>query len=189
MNRFSSTSLFIVFFKKEKNVNTQPKRYSRSIQSIVVIFLLVIGIDVRSETRESPACSFMAKQGLDKQVSVLVSKTVEHPGVLWARVANGQEDITIISGYGAVRLERLWFGIVWSSSLHLEDFFRHRQEPWGPLIAFALKPGETRDLPVWTEDENVPPGRYRARFGFLRELPGAKNKKQQYMYSEPISLP
>ncbi len=167
-------------------MNKQPRQYLRITQGIVAIFFLTIAIDGRSETTGSPTCSFAAKQGLDKQVSVLVSKTVERPALLCARVVNGQENITITYGLGAVRLERLWCGIVWSSSLHLKDFFWRGQRPFVPAIGFWLKPGGTRDLPVWTEDESVPQGRYRVRFGF-RGLPD--EKQQQYVYSEAVSLP
>lgn len=172
-------------------MNKQPIRYFRSIQVIVIIFFLAIAIDGRSETG-LPTCSFVAEQGLTKaeqgltkRVSVLVSKTAERPGLICAQIVNRQETITITYGYGDIRLERLWFGIVWSSSLHLKDFF-WRERHFVPLLLLWLKPGETRDYPLATGDEGVSTGGYRVHFCY-HVVP--EEKEQQCVYSETISFP
>jgi hypothetical protein len=98
---------------------------------------------------------------------------------------NERDDI-ITYGVGAVRLERFWLGLFWSSTLHFKNFFRPPQARSVIATGFLLKPGETRDLPVWLEEENISPGWYRARFDF-HGMPEAK--KLQHAYSEAIWLP
>ena len=167
-------------------MNTQPTRYSRSIQSIVVICFLTIAVAGRSETGGLPTCSFVAEQGLAKKVSVLINKTLERPELLCVRVVNGQKTSTINYGYGDISLERLWFGIVWSSSLRLKDFFWRGQQRFGPLILFGLKPRETSDHIVGDSSGTPLSGQYRVRLCY-HVVP--EEHKQQCVYSEAVSLP
>jgi hypothetical protein len=126
----------------------------------------------------------VGQKRFDNQVSVFVGRSVDNPALLCARVVNGQK-ASITFGMRAVRLERFWFGRFWSSSLRREDALRPRQEPFGILIGYWLQTGETRDFPVETEEDSIPPGQYRVRFGFV----GAEAEKLQYVYSETFSLP
>jgi len=119
-------------------------------------------------------------------ITVLISKAVERPGSLCAWVINGQESVPITYGFGDIHLERLWFGVVWSSSRHLRDFFWFGQAPDVPALGFMLKPGEKHDYPLATGDEEGPAGRYRVRFCY-HVFP--EERKKQCVYSEPISLP
>jgi hypothetical protein len=167
-------------------MHKRPRRYSRTICGIVITILLTISIDVRSETRELPKCAFVMEQRVNKMVTVLINKAVDHPGSLCARVINEQESLSITYGYGDIRVERLWFGIVWSSARHLRDFFWFDQEPDVPALALILKPGEMHDSPLGTGDEDGPSGRYRIRFCYHESPEG---QKKQCVYSEPISLP
>ena len=167
-------------------MNKQPRHYSQTICGIFITVLLTISVDVRNETRELPKCASMREQGLSKMITVLISKAVDRPGSPCARVINGQESAPITYGFGDIRLERLWFGVVWSSSRHLRDFFWFGQEPSVPALGFMLKPGEMHDYPLGTGDEEGRPGRYRVRFCYS-VVP--EEQKQQCVYSEPISLP
>lgn len=146
--------------------------------------LFMISIDVRSETRELPKCVFGREQGLSNTVTVLISKA-DHPGDLCVRFINGQEAVPITYGGGGIDVERLWFGVVWSSARRLRDFW-FGQERTVQALAFMLKPGEMHDYPLGTGDEEGRPGRYRVRFCYSVVPEG---RKQQCVYSEAISLP
>ena len=116
----------------------------------------------------------------------LLKHPLENSALLCAQVVNGQEISTITYGYGDISLERLWFGIVWSSSLHLKDFFWRGQQRFGPLILLGLKPRETRDHLVGDLSGTPLSGQYRVRLCY-HIVP--EEHKQQCVYSEAMSLP
>jgi len=110
---------------------------------------------------------------------------VDHPGIVCVRMYNGRPD-GIGYDWSSLRLERRWFGLMWSSLLEVPSLFstRQRYEIENPLIVSYLKGESFRDTFLPSPYEPTRPGIYRVRFRYRLTEQG----EEQTVYSETFSI-
>jgi hypothetical protein len=133
---------------------------------------------------DGPICPSLPTHGPDHQLSLFVAPTIDRPGIVCVRVYNGRPN-GILYDLLSLRLERRWFGLVWSSVLHPKDLFSECRgcgvKPVGRGVA-----GESfSDFFLPSLYEPVHSGTYRARFRYRV----AEQKEEQTVYSENFTVP
>ena len=150
---------------------------------VVAVVLFLTPVTGRSMQYDTPVCSSLPDHGLENQVSLFVSPAADHPGVACARVYNGRQD-WIFYGWSSLRLERRWFGLVWSSILHPKDLFSDRQGHEVQPVVRYVGGKSFRDFFLPSQYNPVHPGIYRVRFRYRLTEQGP----EQTIYSETLSI-
>jgi hypothetical protein len=159
------------------------------VSSFFVLYLLVlqeIGRDPMSETQfASPVCQALPARGPARFVSVLLSRTVDRPGIVCVRLYNGTEQVFYYEG-NALRLQRRWLGFVWLLYIPLSSELLSPGPRSLSLRQPELMPGVADDTYLPTAYDPALAGRYRIRFCY-RAAP--ESREQQCVYSKRFSLP
>ncbi len=176
--RFAHTLTFLL-----GRMGERPLLGYTKILYIVTVVLFLTPVTGRSMQYDVPVCSSLPDHGPENQVSLFVAPVVDHPGVVCARVYNGRPD-WIFYGWSYLRLERRWFGLVWSSVLHPKDLFSDRRGYEVQPVVRYVKEKSFSDFFLLSPYDPVHAGSYRVRFRFRLTEQGA----EQTVHSETFSI-
>jgi len=153
------------------------------ILCVVAVALFLTPLTSSSRQYDVPVCSSLPDHGPENQVTLSVAPVVDDTGVVCVRVYNGRQD-WIFYDWSSLRLERRWFGLVWSSILHPKDLFPDRQGYHvQPVVRYVGGKG-FRDFFLPSQYNPVHPGVYRLRFRYRLTEQG----EEQTLYSEPFTV-
>ncbi len=144
---------------------------------------LLIPEPVHGARHGEPICPSLPAHGLERQLSLFVAPTTDHPGIVCVRVYNGGPE-WISYGWLSLRLERRWFGVVWSSVLHPKDLFPECQGCAVQPVLITVPTGSFRDYFMPSMYASVHAGTYRVRFRYRL----AEQEEERTVYSEPFTV-
>lgn len=115
--------------------------------------------------------------------SFFVVPALDRPGVMCVRLYNGALDL-IHYGLSSLRLERRWFGLVWSSVLHPKDLFSGGRGYGEKPVLRSLQGKSFRDFFFPSQYGSLHSGIYRVRFRYRPIEQG----EEQTLYSETVTI-
>jgi len=156
--------------------------YTR-ILCMVAVVLFFSPITGGSRQDDLPVCSSLPEHGQENQVALAVAPVGDNPGVVCVRVDNGRPE-SIYYDWAALRLERRWVRLMWSSILRPKDLFPGRQASETQPVLRYIKEKSFRDFFLPSQYNPAPPGIYRVRFRYRLTEQG----EEQTLYSETVTI-
>jgi hypothetical protein len=154
----------------------------RLLGLVVILFQVPINSGPSASVTRLPTDAIGSEQRPENASIVSVQKRQGHPEMVCVQISAGQENIHY--GVQDLQLQRRWFGLFWSTSLHLSEFFR-----FGPTgfhdLSWIIGRDQVSDQCIADPAGRALSGHYRVRLCYY-VVP--EEQKQQCVYSEAISF-
>jgi hypothetical protein len=159
------------------------RRYElrRLLGLVVILFQVPINSGPSASVTRLPTGAIGSEQRPENASIVSVQKRQGHPEIVCVQISAGQENIHY--GVQDLQLQRRWFGLFWSTSLHLSEFF------WlGPTggydILWIIRRDQVRDQCVADPAGRALSGHYRVRLCYREE----ETQQKHCIYSDVVSF-